>query len=270
MSGLIDEPSKLIPIWNDIFGAISGFLGDMWRLTTSSPLPNFSTTSVYSLWCGTWSRVAIDLLAIQVGIMVVAWQLLYDNILQPIGHFLADVFTVAWDGVTGGRRRPRQVTRLNVAIVDGAKAMWHDYLEPIANFLGDAFAAAWGHRLVPQVADLLRAAWDTAERGRPNHLGQTHQRLQLAERHLLRNPYGAISKRQCRGHGQVASRPSLMLSQHHLKPLSKPASKTAWNDTIGGFGIHIPGIGPFGGADFTIPKMANGGITHHSEGIFRA
>lgn len=36
-----------------------------------------------------------------------------------------------------------------------------------------------------------------------------------------------------------------------------------WNSTIGGFGIHIPKIGPFGGTDLTIPNMphlAKGGI----------
>jgi hypothetical protein len=38
------------------------------------------------------------------------------------------------------------------------------------------------------------------------------------------------------------------------------AIKSAWNSTIGGFGIHIPSILGFGGASFTIPTMAAGGV----------
>lgn len=37
------------------------------------------------------------------------------------------------------------------------------------------------------------------------------------------------------------------------------AIRRLWNSTLGGKGIHIPSIGPFGGADFSIPRLAAGG-----------
>lgn len=38
------------------------------------------------------------------------------------------------------------------------------------------------------------------------------------------------------------------------------AIQSAWNSTVGGFSVSIPGVLGFGGASFTIPSMATGGV----------
>ncbi len=42
--------------------------------------------------------------------------------------------------------------------------------------------------------------------------------------------------------------------------------RSLWNNSLGGKGISIPGFGPFGGLDFTIPKLAQGGIIPATNG----
>lgn len=59
--------------------------------------------------------------------------------------------------------------------------------------------------------------------------------------------------------GKIAGLANIMIAPYRM---AFDAIKWAWNSTVGGFGVSIPKIFGFGGASFTIPEMAKGGIVN--------
>lgn len=57
--------------------------------------------------------------------------------------------------------------------------------------------------------------------------------------------------------GKIGGLANIMIAPYRI---AFDAIRSAWNSTVGGFGVSIPKVFGFGGASFTIPEMAKGGI----------